>query len=170
LWKFIKPVLPASVAAVIEKYAGKMSDFCTPYIEMIPGMKKKKKDKPTGPVSDSFEPGVIQDLTSEEHLDALLAKSKTEGFAVVLDFTASWCKPCQKIKPRYKELAAEYPNHCFVMIDCDTHDDIMPRCEVMGLPTFQVYMGGEKKESITGISDDTKLVDMLSRHLSTKKD
>jgi len=166
-WKFLKPVLPAAVATVIEKYAAKMSAFCTPYIEMIPGMKKKKKAAPKegdAPVSSSFEAGKVIEISGEEHLDKLLERSAREGFAVIVDFTAPWCKPCQAIKPRFKEMATEHPTQCFVMIDADEHDDLMGRCEVMGLPTFQVYRGTEKVDSVTG-KDQSKLEAMIDKNL-----
>lgn len=165
LWKFIKPVLPKAAADVIEKYAKIVSDFCAPYIAKIPGMgKKKKKEAPAGPVSTSFESGAVVPITSEEHLDAMLAKSKSEGFGIVLDFTASWCKPCQKIKPRFAEMAKEHSKHCFMTVDADDLDDVMTRCGVMGLPTFQVYLGGEQVGTVTG-GDESKVVALVTEHL-----
>jgi len=182
-WRFVKPWLPQSVAETIEVWAGKCSDFLAPYLEKIPFLKKKKKEKNgqapsngTGTttnghgaasgngVGSSFQPGVVCQISSEEHLDALLQKSTTEGFAVVLDFTAPWCKPCQAIKPRFHALAAERPGHCFAEVDADELDDVTARCEVMGLPTFQVYLAGQRAGSITG-GDESKLVSLIEQHL-----
>mmetsp|Transcript_10514 Transcript_10514/g.20280 ORF Transcript_10514/g.20280 Transcript_10514/m.20280 type:complete len:211 (+) Transcript_10514:97-729(+) len=178
-WRFVKPWLPQSVAETIEVWAAKCSDALAPFLEKIPFLKKKKKKEANGQAatnghgaangksdSSGFQPGVVCQISSGEHLDALLQKSAAEGFAVVLDFTAPWCKPCQAIKPRFHALAAERPGHCFAEVDADELDDVSARCEVMGLPTFQVYLNGQRAGSTTG-GDESKLVSLIEQHLDT---
>eukprot|EP00930_Biecheleria_cincta_P084770 TRINITY_DN74204_c0_g1_i1.p1 TRINITY_DN74204_c0_g1~~TRINITY_DN74204_c0_g1_i1.p1 ORF type:complete len:220 (-),score=54.81 TRINITY_DN74204_c0_g1_i1:86-685(-) len=167
-WKFVKPLLPASWAAAIEKQASKVSDFCAPYLEKVPGFGKKKKKEPA---SDDKAPaelkfGEVGEITSQEHLDATLSRSEQEGFAVVLDFTAPWCKPCQAIKPRFKALAAEYASHCFLELNADDLDDVSAKCGVMGLPTFKVYKDGKEVGSVTG-GDEAKMTKLLTDTLGT---
>mmetsp|Transcript_83141 Transcript_83141/g.220609 ORF Transcript_83141/g.220609 Transcript_83141/m.220609 type:complete len:206 (-) Transcript_83141:126-743(-) len=170
LWRFAKPLLPQAWAAAIEQWAAKVCEACAPYLEKVPGFGKKKKQKEAnghagnGAAKETFEPGEVGHIQSTEHLDALLQRSKAEGFAVVLDFTAPWCKPCQAIKPRFKALAADYRGHVFAEVDADELDGITARCEVMGLPTFQVYLDGERKGSSTG-SEEGKLVSLVQKHL-----
>jgi thiol-disulfide isomerase/thioredoxin len=36
---------------------------------------------------------------------ACALSSSSVGYAVVADFTATWCKPCQTVKPIFKELS-----------------------------------------------------------------
>lgn len=36
---------------------------------------------------------------------SLCALSSPVGYAVVADFTATWCRPCQTVKPIFKELS-----------------------------------------------------------------
>merc|ERR1719203_105199 len=139
-------------------------------------MKKKKKTeeqtaaaaqaaKSAGDASNAaFEPGVVGNIASLEHLEALLQRSKSEGFGVVLDFTAGWCKPCQAIKPRFKALAGEYPSHSFWEVDADELDDVTARYEVMGLPTFQIFKNGERVAKDKG-GDEAKMVKLMQEHL-----
>merc|ERR1712048_1188574 len=140
-WRFAKPLLPKDWAAAVERFASKVSDACAPYLEKVPGFRKKPKMAgkagSEAAVAATFEPGLVGSIASAEHLDALLQRSKAEGFAVVLDFTAPWCRPCQAIKPRFKALASEYAGHCFAEVNADELDAVTARCEVMGLPTFQ---------------------------------
>merc|ERR1712217_190928 len=100
-----------------------------------------------------------------EQLGKLLEQSKAEGFGVVLDFTAGFCKPCQALKPRFLELAAAYSQHYFVMVDAEEADDIMEAHGVMALPTIEIFVGGEKKGSVTGGGTDQKMVAMIEEHL-----
>jgi hypothetical protein len=41
----------------------------------------------------------------------------------------------------------------------------MHSCEVLAMPTFQIYKGGEKVDTLTG-ANDKKLVDMVAKHVS----
>lgn len=170
-WKFIKPVLPAAVAESIEAWAKKVWDACAPYVEKIPGFRKKPKapksaeEAAAAAASATVQQGQVAKVTSVEQFDAFLEQSKSQGFAVVVDFTAPWCKPCQAMKPKFEELAREHSKHCFLMVDVDEIDELSGRCEVMGLPTFQVYLGGQRVDAITG-SGDEKLVGLINKHLA----
>ncbi|CAE7215781.1 TXN [Symbiodinium natans] len=167
LWKFAKPLLPADWAASIEKQAAKLWEALAPYMEKVPffGKKKGKCTKENG-AAESVRPGEVGHLASAEQLQALLQRSKEGAFGVVLDFTASWCKPCQAIKPHFQALAGSYPGHVFLQVDADELEDVVTRSGVMGLPTFQVYVGGEQVGSITG-ADEAKLGTLIS-HLAAK--
>ena len=64
---------------------------------------------------------------------------------VVVDFTASWCPPCQAIAPKYEELAAglgESASLC--KVDVDENEETAQSCGIEAMPTFQFFKGGEK--------------------------
>jgi len=42
----------------------------------------------------------------------------------------------------------------------------MKACGVPALPTFQVYVGGEKVDSFTG-GDEAKMVNMVTKHVAS---
>ncbi|KAH8076942.1 hypothetical protein JL720_10240 [Aureococcus anophagefferens] len=61
------------------------------------------------------------------------------GRALVVDFTAPWCKPCQKICPFFKRLAATFDEAAtFVKVDVDDLEDVAEAAKVTMMPTFQV--------------------------------
>lgn len=170
VWKFAKPLLPDAWATAIERQAKIVADFCDPYIQKIPGCKRKqKKSAANGQAvtAASFQPGLVGHIASEEHLDQLLTSSKQGGFAVVLDFTAPWCRPCQALKPHFHAMCAEYPAHHFLEVDGDEHDGVLSRCEVKGLPTFQVFVKGERVGSVTGPKDEAAVRAFLTQHLGS---
>ncbi len=70
---------------------------------------------------------------------------------VVVDFTAKWCGPCQKISPYYDKLSDAYNKMTiFYKVDIDDAPDIAEFCQVLKLPTFKLYYKGKEVKSICG--------------------
>merc|ERR1712054_569248 len=68
-----------------------------------------------------------------------------EGKLTVVDFTASWCGPCQRIAPAFAKLAEEYGETAvFIKVDVDEAEDIAAACGISAMPTFQFYKSGAK--------------------------
>merc|ERR1712232_510258 len=110
---------------------------------------------------------------------------KEKGFGIVFDYTATWCGPCQKIKPRFHELATEYPKHCFVEVDIDDDGtgesanntgsstwkleapgDELIDCKTFIVPNFRVFVNGEFAGSQGG-NDPAKLTELVSKNLGS---
>ena len=53
---------------------------------------------------------------------AILAEAAAAGKAVVVDFTATWCGPCQRIAPIFVKLAEEMPEIVFVKVDVESYE------------------------------------------------
>jgi thioredoxin len=73
---------------------------------------------------------------------------------VVVDFTATWCGPCQRIAPVFTALAEENPEVCFVKVDVDENEEVAQECGVESMPTFQFYKSGLKVHEFSGASED----------------
>lgn len=66
-----------------------------------------------------------------------LATALSQNKTVFMMFTTSWCQPCQRIKPVFKELADTYQNQgFFYVIDCDEHKELANKNDVTSYPTF----------------------------------
>lgn len=73
---------------------------------------------------------------------------------VVVKFTATWCRPCQKISPFFNSLSHKI-RHCrFVELDVDQMDEIAGNCNVRMMPTFQIYREGTKVAEMSGIDEE----------------
>ncbi|KAK6160039.1 hypothetical protein DH2020_003420 [Rehmannia glutinosa] len=55
---------------------------------------------------------------------------------IVIDFTASWCGPCQFIQPAINEFAEKYTDVEFIKIDVDEMNDVAQEFKVHVMPTF----------------------------------
>jgi len=82
---------------------------------------------------------------------------------VVVDFTATWCGPCQRIAPVFVKLAEEMPEVVFVKVDVDENDEVAAACGISCMPTFQFFKKGEKLDEMSGASEE-KIREMLAEH------
>ena len=86
---------------------------------------------------------------------------------VVIDFTATWCPPCRRIAPLYEKLAKQHANGLtLVKVDVDDANEVSEHCGVTCMPTFQVYVKGNKVDELKGASDDA-LQAMLDKYDTT---
>ena len=83
---------------------------------------------------------------------------------VVIDFTASWCGPCQMIAPKYEAMAAKFPEVSFYKVDVDDQDDVAHACGISAMPTFQFYKGGKKVDEMKG-ADVAKLLSLVQKYM-----
>ncbi|XP_067297379.1 thioredoxin-like [Pseudorasbora parva] len=98
---------------------------------------------------------VIED---QEGFDKALAEAGDK--LVVVDFTATWCGPCQTIAPFFKGLSESYPDVVFLKVDVDDAQDVAQSCEIKCMPTFHFYKNKKKLDDFSG-SNETKLKEML---------
>ncbi len=77
-----------------------------------------------------------------------LAKARSENKPVVLDFTASWCLPCQRMlretfpAPKVARLLEQF---VFVKVDTDEHPALANKYGAVGLPDVRL-LSPEGKE------------------------
>merc|ERR1719335_1123660 len=95
------------------------------------------------PVQES----AVVNVESKDQFDEAI---KSEHLTVV-DFTATWCPPCQRIKPMFKELAGQLKGEVVMMAcDVDDQEDTSEACGIEAMPTFQLYKNGEKVDEMQG--------------------
>ncbi len=90
---------------------------------------------------------MVKVIATKEEFDALLKTDKL----VVIDFSASWCPPCQMIAPKFDELANQLGDKAILAkVDVDENADTAEDCGISCMPTFQFYRGGEKVHEVQG--------------------
>ena len=87
----------------------------------------------------------VADVT-DATFDEVVLKS---GKPVVVDYWADWCAPCRQLSPILDELAGEYSDKItFVKLDTNVNTQVPLQQGVLGLPTVQVFVGGEGGEVV----------------------
>lgn len=83
---------------------------------------------------------MTQQISSVEWQEKVLNASKP----VLVDFYATWCGPCKAMAPVIEQIASEKAGEVDVYsVDIDEDIDIAQRYQVMSIPTFAVFKGGE---------------------------
>ncbi|MDC1142668.1 thioredoxin family protein [Planctomycetota bacterium] len=71
--------------------------------------------------------------------------------AAVIDFTATWCGPCQVVGPIVDKLATEFSGKAKIgKCDIDANGDVAAEFGIMGVPTFAFFKNGELVEQQSG--------------------
>ena len=85
-------------------------------------------------------------------------------YLVVIDFTATWCPPCQMIKPKYHAFANAFVGDViFCSCDVDANDKASAKAGIQCMPTFQFYKAGSMVDKMEG-ADIDGLVKMIEKH------
>lgn len=104
----------------------------------------------------------VADVSDATFTEQVLKSTKP----VVVDYWADWCAPCKQLSPIIDELAAEYGDKIsFVKLDTNTNTQVPIEQGVLGLPTIQVFVGGEVVKSFTGAKPKSTLVRALEEYL-----
>lgn len=64
--------------------------------------------------------------------------------AVLVDFWATWCGPCQMVGPIVEQLAEEQSEVKIVKVDVDQAQEIAGRYGVLSIPTFVLFKDGKE--------------------------
>ena len=80
---------------------------------------------------------------------------------VLVDFWAEWCGPCRQVTPILEEIAAEHDEITIVKMNVDENPQTPAQYRVTGIPTLNLYKGGDVVKSIVGAKPKAALLSDL---------
>lgn len=100
---------------------------------------------------------------TDDNFEAEVLKSDVP---VLVDFWAPWCGPCQMMGPFVEELANELDASKVKIAKLNVDDNQMTagKYQVMSIPTFLMFKGGEKVDQAVGGMQKEKLQEFIAKH------
>lgn len=94
------------------------------------------------------------------------APAPADGKAVVIDFSATWCGPCQKFKPIYHQVAGEYAAKAnFYSADLDNLKALAEQFNVTSIPCIVIIKDGAEPVSRVGYMEESEFKELLDKNI-----
>lgn len=87
---------------------------------------------------------------------------KSHHLPVIVDFFATWCGPCQMLKPMLETIAQEY-DCAIAKIDIDQNPYLASAYQIEGVPDVKVFRNGEVIDGFVGVLPEPQLKDLLAK-------
>lgn len=100
-------------------------------------------------------------LTTENFDQTVLQSSKP----VLVDFWAPWCGPCKIMGPIVEQLAGEIEGAQVGKVNVDDHSELAQRYNILSIPTFIIFKGGQPVEQFSGTMSKEQLKEKLEKYI-----
>ena len=86
---------------------------------------------------------------------------------VIVDFWAEWCAPCRMMTPTIEALATELDGRAKVCkLNVDENEAIAKKYGILGIPTVMVFVVGDVREHVVGVTSPEYLLEIIEKHVS----
>lgn len=99
------------------------------------------------------------DSTYGFHLDDFLQNHRN----VIIDFWATWCRPCLEMEPRISELSKEYYGQvAFAKMNTDENPRVSKKFKINAIPAILAFKDGELVDKTIGAISKRELVKFIA--------
>jgi thioredoxin 1 len=88
---------------------------------------------------------------------------------VLIDFWATWCKPCQIQGPIVEEIAVQFKGKLNVgKVDIDQNRELATTYDIQSIPTLMIFVEGKPVETIVGLRSKSALEEIINKYIIKK--
>jgi thioredoxin 1 len=107
----------------------------------------------------------VQPVSDANFQNDVIEASKTQP--VIVDFWASWCRPCLALAPTVEELAKQHAGKVKVLkLNVDENMNTPGKYNIRGIPTLLLFKGGQVADQVVGAVPKEQLEKLIQRHIS----
>lgn len=104
----------------------------------------------------------MENVTSE-NFGSLTAKNSPPA---AVEFSSEWCPACQRLKPVFAELEAEYEGKIgFAEADVNANQELAEKLGILSIPQIFLYKDGKEIDRIIGFVSKEELEEKLDKLL-----
>jgi len=90
----------------------------------------------------------------------------SSGQLVLVDFWATWCRPCQMMGPIMDQLADDYEGRAIIAkINVDECREICTRFGITNIPNFKLFKNGVEVGNLVGAVPLNTVKNVLDKNL-----
>lgn len=98
----------------------------------------------------------IVDVTEDDFASAVLEASGSKP--VLVDFWATWCRPCTMMAPVLDELAASEAEKLTVAkVDVESNQELAAEYQITAIPALLLFSEGQPVKRLTGAKSKSAL-------------
>ncbi|HES76192.1 MAG TPA: thioredoxin, partial [bacterium] len=90
---------------------------------------------------------------------------------VLVDFWASWCQPCQVLKPLLKRVVESYNGEVLLAyVDTDAEQNLAAQFGIRSLPTVMLFKDGAVVDQFMGAQPESAIRALIDKHIVRESD
>lgn len=90
---------------------------------------------------------------------------------VLVDFWATWCQPCQVLKPLLKRVVESYNGEVLLAyVDTDAEQNLAAQFGIRSLPTVMLFKDGAVVDQFMGAQPESAIRAMIDKHMVRESD